>query len=332
MKGGNGPKAPKAHGSGEQDIIMLTTDVAFVVDPKYRQYVEEFARDRHAFDQAFADVWYKLTHRDLGPPTRLLGPMVPPPQEWQFPLPDPPAQLADMKSVENAVARILDYQSSIKVLLLRLAMNSASTFRHTDYLGGCNGARIRFHLHWDVNKDLDKALHCLGAVKQRFGSALSWADLIVLAGNVVVKQLGAPQDLPFVGGRTDAKDGSGWNALVYMNASYPKSVDDVVQRNAIRGLSHKEYVALAFPFYPTVESLKKLIDSDLHTPKDDSMLAVSLKYGPFFRRWVEYYTNAGDNEYKHDFATTWTKIMNIDRFSGPVKNTALIDIDQQSRL
>lgn len=311
---------------------MLTTDVAFVVDREYRKYVEEFARDKSAFDQAFAEVWYKLTHRDVGPPTRLLGPMVPPPQEWQFPLPEPPAQLANMKSVENAITKALYYHSSMKPLLLRLAMNSASTFRHTDYLGGCNGGRIRFHLDWEINRGLDEAIHFLKPVKQRFGNSLSWADLIVLAGNVVVKQHGAPQDLPFVGGRTDADDGLGWNALIYMNASYPKSVDEVVQRNALRGLSFKEYVALAFPYYSTIASLKELMETDLSPKKHENMLAVSLKFGPFFRRWVEYYIGVGDDEYKFDFASTWTKVMNIDRFTGPVKNTALIDIYQQSRL
>ena len=332
VKGNSGPKAPKAHGSGVQDIIMLTTDVAFVVDREYRKYVEEFARDKISFDQAFADVWYKLTHRDIGPPTRLLGPMVPSPQDWQFPLPDPPAQLANMKSVKNAITNALHFHSSMKPLLVRLAMNSASTFRHTDYLGGCNGARIRFHLDWDINRGLDKAIHFLEPIKKRFGNSLSWGDLIVLAGNIVVKQLGAPEDLPFVGGRTDADDGSGWNALIFMNASYPKSVDEEVQRNTLRGLSHKEYVALAFPYYSTVESLKELIEMDQSPQKQDNMLAVSLKFGPFFRRWVEYYINTGENEYKYDFASTWTKIMNIDRFSGPVRNTALIDTDQQSRL
>jgi catalase (peroxidase I) len=321
-----------AHGSGKQDIIMLTTDVAFVVDVKYRQHVEEFARDQNAFDRAFADVWYKLTHRDVGPPTRLLGPMIPPPQEWQFPLPDPPTHLADMKSVENTIRSALSNQWSMKPLLLRLAMNSASTFRHTDYLGGCNGARIRFHLHWEINDGLDKAIRFLRPMKEKYGNALSWADLIVLAGNVVVKTLGAPNDLPFVGGRTDADDGLGWNALVYMNASYPKSVDEVVQRNALRGLSHKEFVALAFPYYPTVHLLKVLVQTELPPSKRNDMLAVSLKCGPFFQRWVEYYINAGDKAYKHDFASTWTKVMNMDRFSGPVRNTALIDIDQQSRL
>ena len=332
VKGGNGPKAPKAHGSGEQDIIMLTTDIAFVVDVKYRRYVEEFARDRNLFDQAFADVWYKLTHRDVGPPTRLLGPMVPPPQEWQFPLLDPPMHLADMKSVENTIANALYNQSSMKPLLLRLAMNSACTFRHTDYLGGCNGARIRYHLNWDINSGLDKAVHFLKPVKEAFGNSLSWADLIVLAGNVVVKTLGAPNELPFVGGRTDADDGSGWNALIYMNASYPKTVDEVVQRNMLRGLSCKEYVVLAFPYYPTVQSLKMLVQTDLSPSRCNDILAVSLKFGPFFRRWVEYYINVGDSEYKYDFASTWTKVMNADRFSGPVRNAALIDIDQQSRL
>jgi Peroxidase len=238
-----------------------------------------------------------------------------------------------MKAVEVDISSVLLFHPSMNLLLARLAMNSARTFRHTDYLGGCNGSRIRFHLDWDINKGLDEAVRFLEPAKEKYHDSLSWADFIVLAGNVAVKNLGAPQDLPFVGGRTDANDGSGWNALVYMNAAFPKSIDEIVQRNKLRGLSNKEYVALAFPFYPTIDLLKKLIASNEHEPHGDKdMLAVSLRHGPFFRRWVEHYINAGDEEYKYDFASTWTKIMNIDRFSGPVQNIALTNTDAQSRL
>jgi catalase (peroxidase I) len=322
VKDGKGPKAPAAHGSGEQDIMMLTTDIALITDPEYRKYAEEFANDEKAFAQAFAAVWYKLVNRDMGPATRLVGPDVAPPQDWQFPLPGPPAKLADMTAVEKTLTMMLDKDSSKTSDLVRLAMNSANTFRHTDYLGGCNGARIRFHLDWKTNEGLDKACTFLEPVKKEFGDGLSWADLIVLAGNMAVKRLGAKSDLPFVAGRTDASDGAGWAALEYMNAAPAETIEDVSNRNALRGLSSKEFVALAFPHYPTVESLKKLVESE--TGEED-LLAMSLKYGPYFKRWVEYYIHFGDEEYVNDFCSTWSKIMNADRFAGPVKNVALVD-------
>ena len=125
VKGGKGPKAPAAHGDGEQDVIMLTTDIALKVDPEYRKYVEEFANDIEALNDAFASVWYKLVNRDMGPVSRMVGPDVAPPQPWQFPLPDPPTKLADM----DKVAADLDKLMKEKDLsdFVRLAMNSAGT-------------------------------------------------------------------------------------------------------------------------------------------------------------------------------------------------------------
>jgi catalase-peroxidase len=323
VKDGKGPKAPTAHGSGQQDIMMLTTDIALITDPEYRKYAEEFAKDEKAFAQAFAEVWYKLVNRDMGPVTRMVGPDVAPPQDWQFPLPDPPAKLADMGAVEETLTKMLNADSSKTSDLVRLAMNSASTFRHTDYLGGCNGARIRFHLGWKSNEGLDKVCAFLEPVKAEFGDGLSWADLIVLAGNVAVKSLGAPKDLPFNAGRTDAADGAGWNPLELMNAAPPTTIEEVADRNALRGLSSKEFVALAFPNYPKVASLKALVEEA--DSSDEDLLAMSLKYSPYFKRWVEYYVHYGDNEYVNDFASTWTKMMNADRFAGPVENLALVD-------
>jgi catalase (peroxidase I) len=328
VKGGKGPKAPKAHGSGEQDIMMLTTDIALVKDPEYRKYVEEFAKDEKAFAKAFAEVWYKLVNRDMGPATRLVGPDVAPPQDWQYPLPDPPSKLADMTAVEKTLTQMLDKEKDPSKTndLVRLAMNSANTFRHTDYLGGCNGARIRFHLDWKTNEGLDKTCAFLEPVKKQFGDGLSWADLIVLAGNMAVKRLGAKKDLPFVAGRTDASDGAGWAPLEYMNAAPAETIEEVSDRHALRGLSSKEFVALAFPYYPTVASLKKLVESksvgESKTDEED-LLAMALKYSPYFKRWVEYYVHYGDEEYANDFCSAWSKIMNADRFAGPVNNIAL---------
>lgn len=300
---------------------MLTTDVALSVDPEYRKYVEEFANDEKAFAQAFAEVWYKLVNRDMGPVSRLVGPDVAPPQDWQYPLPDPPSDLADMDLVEKAVNQIMDKDGDKTSEFVRLASNSANTFRHTDFLGGCNGARIRFATDWKSNEGLDKTLAALEPVKEKFGDGLTWADLIVLAGTAAAKRLGAPSDLPFNAGRSDATDGAGWDSLEYINAESPTSIQEVVDRNALRGLSHKEFVALSFPAYPTTAALKAMMESrgadeDLHTQ--------ALKYRPEFKHWVDSYVGSGDDTaYANDFASTWTKTMNVDRFDGPVNNVCL---------
>ena len=322
VKGGKGPKAPMAHGDGQQDIMMLTTDIALATDPEYRKYVEEFARDESAFADAFASVWYKLVNRDMGPYSRSVGPDVAPPQDWQCPFPAPPADLADMKAVEKSVmnhfANGLDASECI-----RLAVNSAGTYRHTDYLGGANGASIRFSpgKDWKINEGLDKTLAALQPIKDEFGDGITWADLIVLAGTAAAKQAGAPADLPFNGGRSDAIDGKAWEKLAYMNAEPPSTVQEVFDRNKLRGLTNKEFVALTFPKYPTTAALKEMMES----PRSDyDITTQAIKYRPEFKHWADRYISAGDDAaWARDFAYAWTKIMNADRFDGPVNNSVL---------
>lgn len=324
VKGGKGPKAPSADGKGKQDIMMLTTDIALVTDPEYRKYAEEFANDEKAFAQAFAEVWYKLVNRDMGPMSRLVGPDVATPQPWQYPLPDPPSKLANMNDVEKELTSMLKDDGSATDDWIRLAMNSANTFRHTDYLGGTNGARIRFSpgKDWKSNEGLDKTLASLQPVKDKFGDGLSWADLIVLAGTVAAKSVGAPSNLGFAPGRVDAPDGMGWESLDYMNAEPPTSVDEVHDRNALRGLSAKDFVALAFPKHPSVAALTSLMETPF--ADDEDIIDQALKYHPEFKHWVDSYISSGDDKaYANDFAYAWTKTMNVDRFAGPVGNECL---------
>ena len=324
VKGGKGPKAPSADGKGEQDIMMLTTDIALVTDPEYRKYAEEFANDEKAFAQAFGEVWYKLVNRDLGPVSRLAGPDVAPPQDWQYPLPDAPSEQADMNAVEADLAAMLEDDSSATADWIRLAVNSANTFRFTDYLGGTNGGRIRFSpgKDWKTNEGLDKTLESLQPVKDKFGDGLTWADLIVLAGTVAAKVVGAPSDLGFAPGRSDATDGEGWESLGYMNAEPPTSVDEVYDRNALRGLSSKEFVALAFTRHPSIDALKSLMATPFSD--DEDVVDQALKYHPEFKHCVDGYISSGDDsKYASDFAYAWTKIMNVDRFEGPVNNSCL---------
>jgi catalase-peroxidase len=327
VKGGNGPQAPTAEGDGKQDIMMYTTDIALIVDKKYRVYAEEFANDINAFSEAFGKVWYKLVCRDLGPYTRLVGPDVAPPQDFQYPLPDPPAQLADMDAAGKDIEQMINSGGVTGKELVRLARNSANTFRFTDYFGGVNGARIRFPpgSTWKINEGLDKVLAKLEPVKSKYGDGLSWADLIVLGGTTAAKMMGAPADMPFCPGRTDAPDGKGWENLDWWNKQLPKTVDDVAEMNTMRGLTPKEYVALAFTDFPSVSDLKDFMTGTNVKIDANDIHIVALKGNPSLKHWVDYYIDKGDEVYARDFGITWTKIMNIDRFDGPVMNQCLKD-------
>ena len=152
-------------------ITMLTTDVALIKDPVYRKISERFAKDADAFNDAFARAWYKLTHRDMGPHARLLGPEVAPVQLWQDPVPPVDHELIDEKDIANLKAEILDSGLSIQDLVTT-AWASASTYRDSDKRGGANGARIRLEpqIGWEVNEpeQLRAVLAKLETVQSRF--------------------------------------------------------------------------------------------------------------------------------------------------------------------
>lgn len=223
VKGAQSPSAPGPQG-GRQNVMLLTTDVSLKNDPtgSYQKIIKRFADDMPSFDNAFKHAWYKLTTRDMGPVTRCVGKDVPPAQPFQFPLPPTPAKLANFSKVQDALKKVLagPEQGKRAALLLRLAWQSASTFRYTDFRGGANGARIRFspEREWASNAGLGAALEMLRPIKSKFGAGLSWADLIVAAGTVSIEETAAPSrenkkaeriELKFCPGRTDAQDGSG---------------------------------------------------------------------------------------------------------------------------
>lgn len=214
---------------------MFTTDLALKEDPVYGPISKRFYENPDEFAQAFAKAWYKLTHRDMGPIVRLLGPEVPAPQIWQDPLPTGEAlSFIDRSDIQTLKSKILglDSKGGLKErlfgssaptisALVKVAWASASTFRQTDYRGGANGARIRLapQRDWAVNdpKELKAVLSHLGGIQKEFNSAstsglksISVADLIVLAGSVAVeeaaKQAGVALEVPFLPGRTDALD------------------------------------------------------------------------------------------------------------------------------
>ena len=211
--------APDAHDPDEEVTpMMLTTDIALKRDPAYREVMEEFSENPMAFGMAFAKAWYKLTHRDMGPPERFLGPEVPEEEMiWQDPLPDADYDLIDDAQAAELAETILDSDLSIPQLV-RTAWASASTYRDSDKRGGANGARIRLEPQrsWEVNDpaELATVLDTYEEIQAEFNAAqsddtrVSLADLIVLGGNAAVEQAAADAGydvtIPFEPGRTDA--------------------------------------------------------------------------------------------------------------------------------
>jgi catalase-peroxidase len=197
---------------------MLTTDLSLRFDPVYEKISRRFYENPQAFADAFAKAWFKLTHRDMGPLSRYLGPEVPKePQLWQDPVPARNHDLIDAKDIAALKSKILASGLSV-TQLVATAWASASSFRGTDKRGGANGARIRLapQKDWDVNNpsELAKALKTLEKVQQEFNDAaggkkkVSLADVIVLGGCAAVekaaKDAGHNVNVPFTPGRTDA--------------------------------------------------------------------------------------------------------------------------------
>lgn len=210
---------PDAHIPGKfHKPTMLTTDLTLRFDPEFGKISRHFYEDPQAFADAFARAWFKLTHRDMGPIARYLGPEVPKEELiWQDPIPAVNHPLIDDKDVALLKEQILATSLSVTELV-STAWASASTFRGSDKRGGANGARIRLapQKDWAVNQpaQLAKVLQALDGIQQTFnasatgGKKISLADLIVLAGGVGVEQAakraGVAVTVPFTPGRMDA--------------------------------------------------------------------------------------------------------------------------------
>ncbi|WP_158827716.1 catalase/peroxidase HPI [Mucilaginibacter lacusdianchii] len=205
-------------GTKKHRPTMLTTDLALRFDPAYEKISRRFLEDHEAFSDAFARAWFKLTHRDMGPRNRYLGPEIP--QEellWQDIIPAVNHNLIDESDIATLKANILNSGLSISELV-STAWASASTFRGSDKRGGANGARIHLapQRYWRVNNpvQLQKVLGVLEGIQNEFngaqvdGKKVSLADLIVLAGNAAVEQAAAVAghtiQVPFNPGRMDA--------------------------------------------------------------------------------------------------------------------------------
>jgi catalase-peroxidase len=210
---------PDAHDSSKRHTpSMLTTDLSLRYDPAYEKISRRFLENPDQFADAFARAWFKLTHRDMGPVTRYLGPLVPKEELiWQDPIPAVDHPLVEEQDIAALKAKI--HASGLSVSeLVSTAWASASTFRGSDMRGGANGARIRLspQKDWDVNQpaQLAKVLQALEAIQQEFnasasgGKKVSLADLIVLGGGAAIekaaKDAGHDVKVPFTPGRMDA--------------------------------------------------------------------------------------------------------------------------------
>ncbi len=213
--------APQVDGSGTKVIPMMTTaDMAMRMDPAYEKISRRFHANPEEFADAFARAWFKLTHRDMGPKVRYLGPDVPAEDLiWQDPVPAVDHDLIDAGDVADLKAKLLDCGLSVSQLVTT-AWASASSYRGSDHRGGANGARIRLapQKDWEVNQpdELAKVLSALEGVQSDFNAAqsggkmVSLADLIVLGGCAAIEKAakdgGFDIEVPFTPGRTDTTD------------------------------------------------------------------------------------------------------------------------------
>lgn len=215
--GGGADMVPMAQGSGRREPRMLTSDIALREDPIYREISLRFKDDLQALTDAFSRAWFKLTHRDLGPKSRYLGPEVPAEDLlWQDPIPARDYELIEASDITHLEEQIIASGLSISELV-STAWAACSSFRGSDKRGGANGGRIRLEPQrsWKVNNpaQLNKVLEVLQQIQAEFNAAngtkqVSLADLVVLAGNTGVKlaarAAGREVEVPFTPGRTDA--------------------------------------------------------------------------------------------------------------------------------
>lgn len=211
--GGGAGSVPDAYDKSKRHSpSMLTTDLALRLDPAYEKISKRFHEHPDQFADAFARAWYKLTHRDMGPIVRYLGPLVPKEELlWQDPIPAVNHELIGEADIAALKAKILASGLSVSELV-STAWASASTFRGSDKRGGANGARVRLapQKDWEVNQpaQLSKVLAKLEAIQKDFGKKVSLADLIVLGGSAAIEKAakdgGNDVKAPFTPGRMDA--------------------------------------------------------------------------------------------------------------------------------
>jgi catalase-peroxidase len=213
----NAPKTPDAHIPGQMNrLMMMTTDIALKLDPEYRKVCEKFLGDFDAFTQAFSKAWYKLTHRDMGPRERYLGPEKRNENDllWQDPIPLADYAIIDTADIKSLKEQILATGISVSDLVFT-AFSAAVTHRHSDKRGGANGGRLALapQKDWAVNRRTVPVIEALRKVQEQFnnsaagGKKVSLADLIVLGGCAALEKAaadaGVATEVPFTPGRRD---------------------------------------------------------------------------------------------------------------------------------
>eukprot|EP00760_Papus_ankaliazontas_P019019 PhM_4_TR17829/c0_g1_i1/m.68925/K03782/katG; catalase-peroxidase len=355
-------------------IIMLTTDISLTVDGVYNGLVQKYANDISAMENDFKHAWYKLVSRDMGPVSRCSGPWVPPAQEFQYPLPAAPTNPPNFDDVANDIAAAMrtknpalapdtleDGTAYYGAVFTTLAWQCAATFRVADYIGGCNGARIRLapQSTWATNVAMDKALDVLASVKNKYGDNLSWADTIVLAGNVALRNAAGTNtafNITFCGGRSDATTAIPEMYLTSMVGNYSMTLQNMKDEQMRLALTDAQYVALQARLrspgqlsrlgYTNVAALNRpnvlsnayfntllsskwtpVVDAHsgetVHVASSGNVVAlqtdVNLVYHAPYLAHVRDF--ASDNQYfLTTFAAAWTRLMNADRFNGSTGN------------
>lgn len=314
--------------SARRTPSMLTTDIAMRVDPDYARVCRRFLEHPEEFTETFAQAWYKLTHRDMGPLTRCLGPEAPAQEHiWQDPLTRPAEAVLDHDAVRLLRSRVLD--AGIPVAdLVWIAWSSASTFRGSDKRGGANGARIRLEPQngWAVNEPhrLSALLHRLEDIRKDFNSSrppghgISLADLIVLAGTVPAEnrlvdradllQLSAQQMTALVGGVRALGVTYQSTSLGVLTPNPGVLTNDYFVNLLDQGTSWSPAA-----HDPTVYEGR---DTATGTPRWTASRA-DLAFGSHaeLRALTEVYASAdGATKFVEDFAAAWTHVMNLDRF------------------
>jgi catalase-peroxidase len=307
-----------ADGTDGPDIMMLTTDIAMAQDSIYKSISEAYGADLELLNNDFGHAWYKLTSADMGPSSRCLGDEVLPPQSFQNPLPDVTATTSatiDYVSVRTKIQEIVDADSANGPAFVNLAYRCASTYRDTDYKGGCNGARIRFapEKDWEANAGTQDAIDTLAPIKDSYPQ-VSMADIIVLAGQTAIESVGNPGTaMAFCGGRVDAEDANGSDSLaprVYFPAVV--SVRDDMQ---VKGLTAREGVALAGRDSLSNQFYKDLKGSEGGFSAEELALIEDAEFSAIVAEYAD-----NPETFLMEFQMAWTKMMVADRFAGSLEN------------
>jgi catalase-peroxidase len=374
---------PDAHDPSKRHApMMATSDLALIMDPNYLPISKRFHENPDQFADAFARAWYKLTHRDMGPISRYLGPEVPEEELiWQDPIPAVDHALVDAADVASLKDKILASGLSVSQLV-STAWGSASTFRGSDKRGGANGARIRLapQKDWDVNQpaQLATVLKALEAIQADFNAAqtsgkkVSLADLIVLAGSAAVekaaKDAGHSVSVPFTPGRTDASqaqtDVASFAVLEpvadgfrnYLKDGHPRLTEELLVDRAqlltltapeltvligglralnanVGGTKHGIFTTrpetLTNDFFVNLLDMRtawKAVSDDNEIFEGRDRATGDLKWtatradlvfgsNAVLRAVAEVYAcEDGKDRFVQDFAASWTKVMNLDRF------------------